>query len=167
MKLLKFAFLFFCVTTIAQSKVGTIDIDFIIGNMPELSGVQKQVTDYTASLDADLQKQQDVFGKEMDAYKINEDSMTIKQKQDKQKAIMKMESDMNKFRQNGSQLITIKSEEFMAPLYDKIGKSIEKVAAEQKYTQILRRENTVYVDSNYDLTLAVLKDLGIEIKEGK
>lgn len=166
MKLFRIAFLFFCVTSFAQSKVGTIDVDFILSKMPELASVQQQTQAYTKTLDVDLQKKVTAFQKEMDAYKANEANMTINQRKTMQDSIVRMETDINKFRQNGNQLITIKSEEFMQPLYTKVGKALEKVAEAEGYTQVLlRSDQVVYLDNRFDVTIAVLKELGIEVKQ--
>jgi len=166
MKLLKIIFLFLCVTGFAQSKVGTIDVDYIIGQMPELSSVQKQVKDYGDGLDADLQKKLNAYQIAIDKYKIDEAGLTINQKRGRQDSIIAMETDIQQFQQNGNQLIVLKQEEYLKPLYEKIGIALEKVAQAEGYTQVLMRNNdVVYVDNRFDLTLTVLKELGIEIKE--
>jgi len=166
MKLLKITFLFLCVTGFAQSKVGTIDVDYIIGQMPELSSVQKQVKDYGDGLDADLQKKLNAYQIAIDKYKIDEAGLTINQKRGRQDSIIAMETDIQQFQQNGNQLIVLKQEEYLKPLYEKIGIALEKVAQAEGYTQVLMRNNdVVYVDNRFDLTLTVLKELGIEIKE--
>ncbi len=163
---MKIAFLFICVSSFAQTKVGTIDVDFILSKMPELATVQKQVEDYTKGLDAELQVQSAAFTQAMEAYKRDEPSLTILQRKTKQDSILVMEQDINKFRQNGVTLIGLKREEYMQPLYDKLGTALEKVAEAEGYTQILLRNNdVVYLDNNYDVTVAVLKELGIEIKQ--
>ena len=56
MKFIKFFFLFLSITSFAQSKVGTIDIDYILTQMPELLEVQKQVEAYGKELDVDFNK---------------------------------------------------------------------------------------------------------------
>lgn len=165
-KLLKIAFLFLCVTGFAQSKVGTIDVDYIISQMPELSSVQKQIEDYGNGLDANLRKKLTEYQTAIDKYKTDEVSLTINQKKGRQDSILAMENDIQKFQQNGSQLIVLKQEEYLKPLYEKIGIALEKIAKAEGYTQVLMRNNdVVYIDNRFDLTLAVLKELGIEIKE--
>lgn len=165
-KLLKIAFLFLCVTGFAQSKVGTIDVDYIISQMPELSSVQKQIEDYGNGLDANLRKKLTEYQTAIDKYKTDEFSLTIKQKKGRQDSIIAMENDIQKFQQNGNQLIVLKQEEYLKPLYEKIGIALEKIAKAEGYTQVLMRNNdVVYIDNRFDLTLAVLKELGIEIKE--
>ncbi|TDI69564.1 MAG: OmpH family outer membrane protein [Bacteroidetes bacterium] len=165
-KLLKIAFLFLCVTGFAQSKVGTIDVDYIISQMPELSSVQKQIEDYGNGLDSNLLKKLAEYQTAIDKYKTDEVSLTINQKKGRQDSIIAMENDIQKFQQNGNQLIVLKQEEYLKPLYEKIGIALEKIAKAEGYTQVLMRNNdVVYIDNRYDLTLAVLKELGIEIKE--
>ena len=166
MKLLKITFLFLCVSGFAQSKVGTIDVDYIIGQMPELTGVQKQVTDYGDSLEANLQTKLTEYQSAIDKYKVDEAGLTINQKKGRQDSILAMENDIQIFQQNGNQLIVLKQEEYLKPLYEKIGIALEKIAQAEGYTQVLLRNNdVVYVDNRFDLTLTILKELGIEIKE--
>ncbi|MCH9660165.1 MAG: OmpH family outer membrane protein [Bacteroidetes bacterium] len=168
MKLFRILLLFVCVSGFAQSKVGTIDVDFVLSKMPELNGVQQQVEAYGKELEVDLDKKMKSYQVSVKEYTDNEATMTLNEKQTKQKAIIEMENDISKFQQNGNQLIVIKREEYMGPLYEKLGKSLEKIAETEGYTQVLLRDNNVvYIDNRYDLTLAVLKDMGIEVKEGE
>ncbi len=174
MKLLKFALLFVCITGFAQTtdtaqtKLGTVDIDFIISQMPELADVQKQVEDYGKSLDEDLQTKIDAYQAAIDKYTKDEPTLTIAQKKTAQEEILKMESDIQKFQQNGSQLIVLKQDEYLQPLYAKVGTALEKVAKDGGYTQVItRNKDVVFVDNRFDLTIAVLSELGIEYKEGE
>lgn len=174
MKLLKFALLFVFISgfaqtgEIVQTKLGTVDVDFIISKMPELANVQKQVEDYGKSLDNDLQTQLKNYQAAIDKYKIDEPTLTIAQKKSAQEAILTMENDIKKFQQNGNQLIVLKQDEYLKPLYTKIGTALEKVATAGGYTQVItRNEDVVFVDNRFDLTIPVLKELGIEYKEGE
>ncbi|MEZ4875840.1 MAG: OmpH family outer membrane protein [Flavobacteriaceae bacterium] len=169
MKYFSILLLFVGTTLFSQNtKVGTIDVDYILSKMPEMAGVQKQVEDYTKGLEADLQKKITSLEDGVKVYKENEASYTINERKTKQDSLIAMEDEINKFKQNGNQLILIKQEEFMQPLYKKVGEALEKVAKAGEYTQVLLRDNNVvYIDNRFDLTLAVLRDLGIEIKEGE
>jgi len=168
MKTLKIAFLFLCVTGFAQTKVGTVDVDFVLSKMPDLAGVQKQVNDYGAKLEADLTKKYEEYNAMVEDYKATEITMTIAQKKVKQDTILSRENEIAEFQQNGNRLIGLQREQFLQPLYKKIGDALEKIAKAEGYTQILlRNNNIVYVDNRYDLTLSVLKELGIELKEGE
>jgi outer membrane protein len=166
MKILKVLVLFICVSGFAQSKVGTIDVDFIVSKMPELKNVQTVVAQYGKQLDTDLSAKITTYEALIQDYKENETTYTLIQKKEKQDAIVASEQDITKFQQNGAKLIGLKREDQLRPLYEKIGVSVEKIAAEQGFTQLLQITDTVvYLDKNFDVTVAVLSDLGITIKE--
>ena len=149
-----------------QTKVGTIDIDYILTQMPELVSVQKAVEDYGKTLDADLGKKLEDYQKLVEQYTKDDPTYTINQRKTMQDSIINTETDINKYRQNATQLISIKRDEELTPLYEKIGVSLEKVAKAQSYTQVMERNSSlVYIDNNFDITLAVLKDMGIEVKQ--
>ncbi len=149
-----------------QTKVGTIDIDYILSQLPEIVDVQKAVEGYGNALDAELTKKMEGYQKLVAAYKENDVTYSINQRKIMQDSIINSETDINKYRQNATQLINIKRDEELTPLYEKIGVSLEKVAKSQGYTQVMERNSSlVYIDNNFDLTLAVLKDMGIEVKE--
>ena len=165
MKLMKLLFLFVSISSFAQSKVGTIDIDFILSQMPELTSVQTQVQDYGKELDVDFKKNLDAYNVLIKAYTDNEATFTDAVKKEKQEAIITAENDMGKFQQNGSKLLNIRRDELLRPLYKKIGLALDKVAKAGGYTQILQiDEYIVYLDNRLDLTVPVLMELGIEVK---
>lgn len=169
MKNVQILILFLSVTVAAQTtqtKVGTIDIDYILSQMPEITTVQKNVETYGKTLDADLSKKLQAYQALVAEYTQNEINMTINQKKTMQDSIVNSETDINKFRQNATQLLTIKRDEELTPLYEKIGQSLEIVAKSENYTQVLERNsNLVYIDNKFDLTISVLKNMGIEVKE--
>ena len=168
MKMMILLFLFVSISSFAQSKVGTVDIDFILSQMPELVTVQKQVEDYGKELDVDFKKNMDAYNLLIKEYSENEATFSDTLKKVKQEAIITAENDLGKFQQNGTKLLNIRRDELLRPLYQKIGVSLGKVAKENAYTQVLQiDEYIVYLDNELDLTLQILKDLGIEVKEGE
>ncbi|MBZ0326845.1 MAG: OmpH family outer membrane protein [Altibacter sp.] len=166
MRILAILFLFISFSAFSQTKVGTVDVDFILSKMPEIPSVQKQVEDYGKELDADFKKNLEAYDALVKAYTEGEAGLTIAQKKTKQEEIIAAENDLNKIQQNGSKLMNIKRDELLRPLYQKIGVSLEKIAKAEGYTQVLQLDNSVvYADNTYDLTLTILKDLGITIEE--
>ncbi|UAB81007.1 OmpH family outer membrane protein [Marixanthomonas sp. SCSIO 43207] len=166
MKYLNVLFLFVCLSGFSQTKVGTINVDYIISKMPELETVKKQVEEYGTKLDTDLQKKVTEYQAKIDAYKTSEASLTEEQKKEKQQEIIDAENDIAKFQQNGSKLISINRDEKMRPLYTKIGEALDKVAEAEGYTQILTANSSLaYYSNDYDVTLLVLKELGITVTE--
>lgn len=168
MKISTIFFLFITITGVSQSKVGTVDVDFILSNMPELPAIQKQIEEYGKELDAEFNKNLEAYNALVKEYTDGEVGFTIAQKKTKQEEIVNSESELNKFQQNGSKLINLRRDDLLRPLYQKIGVSLEKIAAAEGYTQVLQLDNlVVYADNAYDITLTILKDLGITIEETK
>ncbi len=164
MKFFKILLLFISITGFAQSKVGTVDIDFILSKMPELPEIQKQIEEYGKGLDADYNKNLEIYNALVKAYTDGEAGFTETIKKEKQQEILTAENELGLFQQNGTKLINIKRDELVRPLYQKIGVALESIAKAEGFSQVLQLDATVvYVDSNYDLTLKVLKELGVEI----
>ena len=166
MRIFQILLLAFAVSATAQTKVGTIDIDFVLYQLPEIADVQKRVEDYGKTLDSDLNKKMETYQGLVNEYAQKDPTYTPEQRKTMQDSIIGVETDINKFRQNATQLIRLKRDEELQPLYSKIGASLEKVAQAEGYTQVMERSDIlVYIDNRFDLTLAVLKDMGIEVKE--
>lgn len=152
----------------AQTKVGTIDVEFILSQMPETEGVQNNLQEYSASLESQLEEKMTTYQTSLDNYNQNVDSFTEQEIQEKQTAIYTLEEDITKFRQNGIQLIRIREDELKRPLYTKIGNAMEAVATENNFTQILNtstNQDLVYLDPNFDITYIVLDKMGIKVEE--
>lgn len=157
----------FSVTGFAQtSKVGTIDTEYTLSKMPELAPAQdslrayqeklgKQLTEKTANYDKILKEAQAVF-----------ETMTDAEKKAKQEELAGLDNDLQSFRRNGTQLIEIKRDALLRPLYRKIGENVAIVAKQLGYTQILTIENNntlAYIDPAFDITNLVLVNMGIAV----
>ncbi|MEM0518431.1 MULTISPECIES: OmpH family outer membrane protein [Aequorivita] len=172
MKFLKIAIFFISISTFAQSKVGAVDVEYILSKMPELENVKTQLETYGKQLDIDLNKKIDEYKVLAEGYKAGEATFTPTQKKEKQTELMTLEADIQKFQQNGAKLLEIKRQESLKPLYRKIGVALEKVAKAQGYTQVMQTtQDVVFLDPNYDLTMPILAELGISVtaddEEGK
>ncbi|HLW32748.1 MAG TPA: OmpH family outer membrane protein [Aequorivita sp.] len=169
MKFLKIAILFVGISSLAQSKVGAVDVDYILSQMPEMATVQQQMELYGNQLDADLTKKVDNYKKLVETYQAGEATFSEALKKEKQTELIELEQDIQKFQQNGVKLMDIKQQEHLKPLYQKIGAALEKIAKAQNYTQVMQTTaDVVYLDPNYDLTVPILNELGILVpKEGE
>lgn len=164
MKIVKVIFLFVSMAAFAQTKTGTIDVDFILSKMPEMTQVQQDITTYGQSLDGELKIKMEGYTKFVDDYKKGEASFTEAVRKERQDSIISLENEITKFQQNGSKLMSIKRDDILRPLYTKIGASLDKIAKQQNYTQIFQlTDNVAYFDKTYDLTYLILADMGIEV----
>tara|TARA_R110002051_G_scaffold160901_4_gene232539 strand:- start:50391 stop:50900 length:510 start_codon:yes stop_codon:yes gene_type:complete len=159
--------LFMAATTFAQSKVGTIDPDFIMAKMPELTTVQNALKEYNLDLEKQLKAKLDAYDANLTAANEKIETMSDADKTAKQEELAGLENDIAKFRQNGSQLVQLKQNELVQPLYKKIGDALNIIAKEQGYTQVLtvgNNNNLAYIDPAYDLTNAVMTKMGIPLE---
>ncbi|AXT53416.1 OmpH family outer membrane protein [Aquimarina sp. BL5] len=152
--------------TIAQSKVGTIDSEFILSKLPELTKVQEDLKAYNTKLEGDLKVKVDDYQAKVKAYQESVATMTEPMKKTKQEEIIALENDITKFRQNGSQLVQIEQNRLLQPLYTKIGTALEEIAKAEGYTQVLTitTSGLAYIDPKFDLTKTVMTKLGIPVQ---
>ena len=171
---MKSKIIFICIAilstvSVAQSKVGTVDSNYIINIMPEAKIVLKRSQDYGAKLDSSFSIKLKEFQTKLDLYKKNEKTLGVLAKKTDQKELYDMENDIKKYKQNGNQLMQLKRDELMRPLYKKLSDAIATVAKSNGYTQILTITGNefAYIDNKFDITDLVLKSLGIKKPEPK
>lgn len=155
------------INAFAQTKVGTVDTDYILSKMPEFKQVQEDLVAYGNKLEEDLKVKTDDYQAKIKTYQEGVNEMTAAMKKLREDEIIALENDINKFRQNASQLVPLEQNRLLQPLYQKIGGVLEELAKEQGYTQILTVNNSglAYLDPNFDLTNTILAKLGIPIEE--
>ena len=93
--------LFMAATTFAQSKVGTIDPDFIMAKMPELTTVQNALKEYNLDLEKQLKAKLDAYDANLTAANEKIETMSDADKTAKQEELAGLENDNAKFHQNG------------------------------------------------------------------
>jgi len=163
LSLLFIAFIF-SFQLLAQSKVGTIDIEYILSKMPELVQVGVDVKTYSDELDNLLQVKYTKYQVLINVYQENETGYTDADKKTKQDEIIDLENEMQQFQQNSSTLIQIRQNELLRPLYMKIREALNVVSNEEKFTQVFTVDNTiVYLDTNFDITITVMKKIGLPV----
>ena len=158
---------FISALSVAQSKVGTIDSDYIINSMPESKTVVKMTQRYGAKLDSSFTIKVEDFKSKLEDYKSKEKDMGVLEKKTIQKELEALEQDIQKYKKNGNALMGLKRDELMRPLYKKLNASISVVAKGNGFTQILTIAGNqfAYIDNAFDITVLVLKELGITIPE--
>lgn len=149
----------------AQSKVGTIDAEFILSQMPEIKTVEEGLKTYNTELQEELQKSVKKYEELIKDYQTTNTTLPQDQKSIKENEIMALENDIQGYRQKASVLMQLRQNELTKPLYEKIDAAMKQVIAEQKYTQIINANGNslAFADPKYDITDAVLTKMGIPI----
>lgn len=161
------ALLTLSLTAFAQTKVGTVNNEYILSQMPEIVEVEEKLKVYSAQLDSTIQAKYQDYQVVVEEYNQKEqEGMNEVMKKIKQKEIIDLEEDLKKLQQNSSKMLQIQQEEYLRPLYTKIGTALEAIVKEEGFTQIFDENNSIiYIDPKFDLTLKVLDRLGIEVKQ--
>ena len=153
--------------TNAQSKVGTVDSDYILSVMPQLKAANERMSSYGAKLDSTFAIKVKEYDAKVDAYNKVEKTLSELDKKKKYEELANLDQDLKKFRQNGTTLMQLRKDELLKPLYNKMAEEIEAVSKANGYTQILTITGNqfAYIDPKFDITDLVIKKLGITIPE--
>jgi outer membrane protein len=151
-------------STYAQNKVGTVDSDYIMARMPQLKTVQERISKYGAKLDSIRKVKIAQYDAKAKAYNDAAKTLSEADKKTKYDEIAKMNQEILKFRQNASQMMQLRRDEYLRPLYKKIGDVVAQVAKEKGYSQILTSNGNqfAYFDPKHDITKLVLEKMGIK-----
>lgn len=160
---------FISTLSIAQTKTGTINSDYIINIMPEAKIVVKKTQEYGARLDSSFSIKMKEYQDKVADFKEKEKEMGDLMKKTMIKELTGLEQNMNQYQNNGKKLMQLKQNELMRPLYKKLSDAIKVVVKEQGYTHILTISGNefAYVDEKYDITKLVMAKLGVKEPEVK
>ena len=149
--------------SIAQSKVGTVNSDYVLSIMPEGKKVVELTKVYVERLDSLFSIKVIAYQKKLEEFKSINDTVNQDFKTKKFTELQILETEVNKSKQKGSQLMRLKENELMKPLYKKLGEAISEVSKENNYTQILTVQGNefAYIDRNFDITDLVIAKLNI------
>jgi outer membrane protein len=160
---------FISTISIAQSKVGTIDSDYIMSLMPEAKIVMLRTQAYGAKLDSSFSLKTQNYQARVDDFKKKEKEMGELMKKTLINEIAALEQDIKKYQTNGNKLMQLKQNELMRPLYKILNDAINTVSKENGYTQVLTSTGNqfVYIDEKFDITALVMAKLGVKEPEVK
>lgn len=163
--LVALAILLTSVSLNAQTKVGTIDAEFILAQMPETKTVEEDIKAYNLKLQEELQNTIKKYEELVAAYQTDNATLTEEDKAAKESEIISVENDIKNFRQKATVLMQVRRNELTQPLYMKIDAAMKTIIEKEKYTQIFNTSinGMAYADEKFDITDAVLTKLGIEL----
>jgi len=159
------AFLTFSIFASAQTKVGTIDTDYILSQMPEMEAVNKGLETYDKELQQDFQANVKQYDTLVKTYQANAESLAADARQESESKIIELENQIKQFRQRAQLMMQMRRNELTNPLYKKIDAAMRAVIDEEGFTQILHAggNSLAFSAEKYDITEKVMTKMGIEI----
>ena len=154
-------------------KFGYVDTDYILSQMTEYRGAQKQLNEISQKWESDLKIMKDEVDKLYKDYKAEEILLSVAQKKDREDAIVAKEDAMKKFEQekfgvNGE--LFLKRKELIKPIQDKVFSAVQKVAKDNALDFIFDKSanmNILFSNPKYDRIDDVLDVLGVTPTENK
>ncbi len=163
--LFAFLSLFFSVPLLAQLKIGYVDSDAIMKQLPDAQDAQKKLDDQIQEWREELKKMKDEWKKKYDDYDQRKLTMSPQRRDEVEKELMKLEEEIANFREqkfgaNGE--LFRKEEELMKPIQNRIFTVIQEIAEEEDFDFIFDRSGDIlflYAKEEYDITNMVLDKL--------
>ncbi len=158
-------FLFSAIPLFAQMKIGYINSQAIMKELPEAQDAQRKLDNLVQEWQAELRKLESEWKQKYDAYDRDKLIMSDQLRAEKEKELVDLENRImqyreQKFGQNGE--LFQKQEEFMKPIQNKIFNALEKIAKEEGYDFVFDKSGEIlllYANEKYDLTNKVLEAL--------
>lgn len=157
-------------TATAQSKVGYIDSEFILGRMTEYTQVQQQVDRLAQEWQNEVEERQQEVDALFQEYQSRELLYTNEERQRKREEILQAEDDVERLRMQyfgpEGQLFQ-QQESLMRPIQEKVLEAVETVAERGGYDYVFDKNGGsflfLYARDNLNLSEEVLEELGIEV----
>lgn len=174
---MKFKLLLILLSTIVVSnsgfaqKFGYIDSDYVLSQLTEYKGAQRQLDELSQKWEAELTSQRTEIDNMYKNYKIEEITLTPGQRKEREDAIVAKENTMREFEQtkfgvNGE--LFKKRQELIKPIQDKISLAISAVAKKNGLDFIFDKSanmNILFSNPKYDRSGDVLDELGVTVNE--
>ncbi len=162
---LGFIFLLFAGTSMAQSKVGFVDVQSVIQAMPNFPSAQQQLNTYAESLITPAMKSKgDAIEAKYKTFQEGQATMGDARKEVLAKEIEQMERELSQMHAQAQtqQKLAQKQQELFAPIEEEAGKTIEEVAKANGYSVVfdISQSPVVYADQASNMMPLIKAKLG-------
>ena len=161
-------FLLVPVLTFAQLKIGYIDSDTIMENLPDAQDARQKLDALIQEWQSELNTKESEWKSKYDDYEKRKLIMTDQTRSELEQELIKLEQEIGEFREkkfgtNGE--LFQKQDELMKPVQNRIFTAIEETAQEEDYDYVFDRSGDImllYAKEEHDLTARILEKLKLE-----
>ncbi len=144
-------------------KVAYIHRDSVILSMPEMKDAQKQLNDFLAQAEQEIQSMQQEYNQKVQDYNQSKDSLSQFIQKSKLDDIQALQKRIQDFQINAQTEYKQKQDALLIPIQKKFDAAVEKVAKKLGYDVVQNISyETIYVNPKYIITEQVMKELGIK-----
>ncbi len=156
--------LFVTVQSQAQIKIGFMDVQTVMAELPEMENIRAKLDDYVSQKQQQLQDRTASFQEAVADYQEQQASMSAEQQQAREKELTAMEQDLQTFQQSIQTEIQQYRQQLLGPIYADIDNAIANIAEERNLDFVLnkatmRGENIVQFSAqqSFNITDEVIK----------
>ncbi|HBG70324.1 MAG: hypothetical protein A2W93_15960 [Bacteroidetes bacterium GWF2_43_63] len=144
-------------------KLGHINTNELMAEMPGRDSAQKVLQEYAKSLEDQLTLMNNEFQTKYQDYMTNETSFLEPIKEMKQKELLDLQTRIDDFKTQAQELLSKKEAELVQPLIDKAKKAIDEVAVEKGYNYVFDTGTgaLIYYQDSDDIMPFVKAKLGM------
>jgi outer membrane protein len=152
----------------AQQKIGYVDSEMILAQVPEYATVQQNLDRLTADWNAEITRMQREIDAAFQEYQSRELLYTADERKEKQEEIIQKEEELEQYRVRhfGPEGELFKQQEqLMRPIQERILEAVEEVATSDSYDYVLDKSGStlfLFYRDQYDISVQVLEEMGID-----
>jgi outer membrane protein len=154
----------------AQQKIGYIDSDYILEQLPDYQTIQQQLDRMAQGWQSELDELKSALDENFREYQARELLYTNEERQRRRQDILREEEDLERLRvkyfgPEGD--IFLQQEQLMRPVQEKILQAINDVATSEGYDYVFDAAGEflfMFKRDQYDLSDTVLRELGIDVE---
>jgi outer membrane protein len=152
----------------AQLKIGYIDSDSIMDNLPDVQDSRQKLDALIQEWQTELNKLENDWKTKYDDYEKRKLIMTDLTRSETEAALVQLETQIAQYREkkfgtNGE--LFLKQDELMKPVQNKIFTALKEIAEEEDYDFVFDRSGDImilFAKEKYDLTTQVLDKLKLK-----
>lgn len=161
----KVLLLLFLVAGTAMAQTGFVQYEAILGSMAEVQPVQKELTDLSEKLRAELDKAKANSEQKLQdlQYKAQKPGTTEAEQQQLAQQYAALQSELQNAAKSAELQLGAKENDLMKPILKKLNEAIQAVAKEKGFKLVINATQVVYSDPGSNISMDVAKRLGINI----
>lgn len=163
-----FIFILLAASSTAQLKIGYVDSETIMDQLPDAQDAQQRIDALIAEWQEELRNMENDWQKKFDDYENRKLIMSDQKRADVEKELIALENKISNFRQQKfgpTGELFKKQTELMEPVQNKVFNVIEEVAEEEELDFVFDLSGDIiflYAKPEYDITALVLEKLEVD-----
>jgi outer membrane protein len=134
------ALMFVGMANAQTTKIGYTNVDYILNNIPDAKDIENKLKTEKAQYDKLLQDKIAAFQAKYEDYQKNGATMSAVIKADREKELQSGQTAIQEFQQNSETALQQKQQQLLAPVLEKIDKTVKDVAKENGYTYVFNTD---------------------------